>query len=403
MSARSLAHKTPLDRLMETAPSLEIWWDSSPLVYSTWANQLRSVHTQADPEILQAQLRRLYDPAHPQNTLFSGVTTNPPLSYQAIQDDPPRWMAWVEDYARQHPSLDSAGVAWELYKTIVRLGAETYLPVYQRSGFAYGHLSAQVNPYTFFDVDTMVAQALELHAISPNIAIKIPGSYEGVQAIQRLTSLGVSTNCTSGYSVPQFVAVAEAVQAGIQEARRTGVDLTGWRSVITYMSARWEAAPDFAAQAKEAGVELSPEDIRWAGVAIFKNAYRIFRQRAYPSKLLICSLRMGPKVDGILRCWHVEETAGADVIYTLPPPFLTELFTQGDHLAFTSRIWEDIPAQVMERLRKVPYFNAAYDPDGMQPPEFNQIQALRLTQKEFCGAMDKIVAFTQQALEATLA
>lgn len=400
MSVPLISHKTPLDRLMETAPSLEIWWDSSPLVYPTWANKLRAVHTQADPKILEDQLRRLYDPAHPEDTLFTGVTTNPPLSFQAIQDDPPRWTAWVEDYARQHPDLEASQIAWELYKTIVRLGAQAYLPVYERTGYAYGHLSGQVNPYTFFDEDTMVAQALELHALSPNIAIKIPGSYEGVGAIRRLTALGVSTNCTSGYSVPQFVAVAEAVQDGIMQARQNGVDLTGWRSVVTYMSARWEAAPNFLEQAKAAGVELSPEDIRWAGVAIFKNAYRIFRQRAYPSKLLICSLRLGPQVDGIMRCWHVEETAGADVIFTLPPPFLTELFTQGGHIEFAPRIWEDIPAEVMERLRKVPYFNAAYEPDGMQPPEFNQMQCLLLTQKEFCSAMDKIVAFTAQALEA---
>ena len=99
----------------------------------------------------------------------------------------------------------------------------------------------------------------------------------------QFSALGVPTNCTSGYSVPQFIAVAEAVQAGLLAARRAGVELTGWRSVITYMSARWEAAPDFSSQAKAAGVELSPEDIRWAGVAIFKHAYRIFRQRAYPT------------------------------------------------------------------------------------------------------------------------
>lgn len=400
MYTSSIPPKTILDRLLETSPNLEIWWDSSPLVYPSWVKKLRAASPQVEPQVLQAQLQRLYDPDHPETTLFTGVTTNPPLSFQAIQDDPARWTAWVTDHASRHPDEGAVQIAWELYKTIVSLGAETYLPVYERSGRAYGHLSAQVNPYAFFDSEAMVAQALELHALSPNIAIKIPGSYEGVQAIQRLTSLGIPTNCTSGYSVPQFVAVAEAVQAGLLAARRAGVDLTGWRSVITYMSARWEAAPDFAEQAKQAGLELTPEDVRWAGVAIFKNAYRIFRQRAYPSKLLICSLRLGPRVDGVMRCWHVEETAGADVIFTLPPPFLTELFTQADHLQFAPRIWEPIPAEVMSRLRRVPYFNAAYEPDGTAPPDFNRMQALLLTRKEFCAAMDKIIAFTEQALQA---
>jgi transaldolase len=393
--------ETVLDRLLRTAPGLEIWWDSSPLVYPSWTEKLIASFPEEAQEMLARQLRRLYDPQNSAATLFTGVTTNPPLSYHAIQDNPKRWSAWVTDFAARHPDLDAAQIAWELYKEIVRLGALEYLPVFERSDYSYGHLSAQVNPYTFFDTPKMVSQALELKALGPNIAIKIPGSYEGVQAIRKLTSLGVSTNCTSGYTVPQFIAVAEAVQAGLLEARANGVDLTGWRSVITFMSARWESAHEFDEGALQAGVSLSPEETRWAGIAIFKNAYRIFRQRSYPSKLLICSLRLGPVVDGEMRCWHVEETAGGRTIFTLPPPFLTELFTQARHMKFERRIRNHLPADVMTRLRKVPYFNAAYEPDGLDPEEFSQIPALLNTMKEFRAAMDKIVTFTTEAMRAS--
>ncbi len=399
MTASPEVKSTVLDRLLQTAPGLEIWWDSSPLVYPTWVQKLTATFSGYDSHILAAQLQRLYDPESVEKTLFTGVTTNPPLSYQAIQDNPNRWSAWVKTYFHDHADQDVAQIAWELYKEIVRLGASAYLPLFTHSGYTYGHLSGQVNPYSFFEGDLMLAQALELHSLSPNIAIKIPGTTEGVEIIQKLTARGISTNCTSGYTVPQFVAVAEAVQAGLLEARVNGVDLTGWRSVITFMSARWEGAVEFEQQAEQAGVQLSPEDIRWAGVAIFKHAYQIFRQRAYPSKLLICSLRLGPEVDGVMRCWHVEETAGSNAVFTLPPSFLTELFSRGSHLNFSARIWEDIPSEVMARLRKVPYFNSAYDPQGLTVSEFSQIPALLNTRKEFCNAMDKIVAFTQQALQ----
>ena len=401
MSPETLnAKESILDRLLRTAPGLEIWWDSSPLVYPSWAKKMISGFPENRKEILAEQLQRLYDPGNPQATLFTGVTTNPPLSYQAIQDDPARWAAWALHHAEHHPDQSAAQVAWEMYKEIVRLGAMIYLPVYERTDFCYGHLSAQVNPYTFFDANNMLNQALELKSLQPNIAIKIPGTREGVEVIRKLTALGVSTNCTSGYTVPQFIAVAEAVQAGLLEARRNGVDLTGWRSVITYMSSRWESAAEFVEQAQQLGVSLSPEDIRWAGVAIFKNAYRIFRERAYPSKLLICSLRLGPIVDGVMRCWHVEETAGGRVIFTLPPSFLRELFTQADHLNFEARIRKDIPADVMVRLRKVPYFASAYEPDGLGLDEFNQLPALQNTWVEFKAAMDKIVAFVEEAVRA---
>ena len=165
------------------------------------------------------------------------------------------------------------------------------------------------------------------------------------------------------------------------------------------MSARWESVTEFDNQAAQAGFELSLEDRRWAAVALFKQAYRIFRQRAYPSKLLICSLRMGPVVDGALRCWHMEETAGGNVVFTLPPSFLTELFTKGEHLAFEPRIRKDIPGDVMSRLQRVPYFRAAYEPDGLLPEEFNTLPPLLNTHKEFCGATEKIVAFAAAHME----
>lgn len=393
---------TILDRLLKTGSGVEIWWDSSPLVYPSWVKKLVASVPADRQENLADQLLRLYDPQNPKATLFTGVTTNPPLSYQAIQDDPERWSAWVAEFAYHHPEMDAKQIAWELYKEIVQTGAREYLPVYEATDYSYGHLSAQVNPYNVFDPDEMLKQALELRALGPNIAIKIPGSYEGVQVIRKLTALGVPTNCTSGYTVPQFIAVAEAVQDGLAEARANGVDLTGWRSVITFMSSRWESEPAFVEQAHQVGVELSPEDIRLAGVAIFKNAYRIFRQRAYPSKLLICSLRLGPVVNGETHCWHLEETTGGRVIFTLPPSFLTELFTEADHLDLEPRIRKDIPREVMARLQKVPYFKAAYEPDGIPPAEFNQIPALLSTMKQFSSAMDKISAFTAEAVSTSL-
>jgi transaldolase len=389
---------TILDRLRDTSSGLEIWWDSSPLVYPGWTKKLVATVAKDERQTLVQQLRRLYDPGRPAETLFTGVTTNPPLSYQAIQDDPARWSAWVVDYRLAHPGQDAAVLGWALYTEIVRLGAELFRPVYEASDYAYGHLSAQVDPYTFFDAEAMLSQALELKALGPNIAIKIPGTLEGMGVLARLTALGVSTNCTAAYTVPQFIAAADAVQAGLLVARTNRVDLTGWRSVVTYMSARWEGAPEFEQQAAEQGLTLSAEDRRLAGVAIFKNAYRIFRERAYPSKMLICSLRLGPVVDGSTRCWHLEETAGARAVFTLPPSFLTELFTKAGDLAFEPRIRHELPADVIERLRRIPYFNAAYQPDGLTPKEFDQLPPLLSTWKEFKEATDKIVAFAAQAI-----
>lgn len=389
-----------VERLLKTSPGLEVWWDSSPLVYQKWADQLISQSSPENQDSLRAQLTRLYDPAHPEKTLFRGVTTNPPLSLNAMKNDPARWEAWIKDYCQKHSGATVEEVFWALYKEIVRLGAETYLPVFRSSGYMYGYLSGQVDPRKFFDGELMLKQALELSALSPNVMVKIPGTTEGVNVIRELTARGISTNCTAGYVVPQFVAVAEAVQTGLVEARKNGVDLTHWRSVVTDMSARWENSEAFTEDAKAAGVELTLEDRRWAGVAIFKKAYRIYREMAYPSKMLICSVRMGPNSNGTVHCSHLEETAGASAVFTLPPNFLGELFTQGQNLQFEPRIWDEIPSDVMERLEKISYFKRSFEPDGYSQMEFNTIPSLVSTFKEFSGATQKMVDFVCERMPA---
>jgi transaldolase len=387
-----------LDRLAHTSPETEIWWDSSPLVYQSWAGKMLAA---AEPEKRTAltELLHRYDPRSPA-TLFRGVTTNPPLSLAVMQDDPERWTQWITRYLHERPYQSVEEVFWALYLEIVRLGADALHPLFEASGCRYGYVSGQVDPRLAFNAKRMLQQAIELSALAPNVMVKVPGTTEGLAVLEQLTARGIPTNCTLGFVVPQFVAVAEAVQSGLLQARTNGVDLTRWRSVVTDMCVRWENAPEFELQAAQAGVDLTLERKRWASVAIFKRAYQIFRARAYPSKMLLCSVRMGPTENGKLRSFHLEETAGADVVITLPPVFLTELLTQGEHIGFEQRIWEDIPDQEMDYLQRIPYFNQGYEIDGIAPDQFNTLPPLLSTYHEFAAATEKMVAFVRERVTA---
>lgn len=387
-----------LERLAKTGPGLELWWDSSPLVYENWQNKLVDTATADKRDLLAAQLKRLYDPLNPAASVFRGVTTNPPLSLNAMKDNPEYWQTWVHDYHLKHPYEDVEQVFWALYKEIVKRGAEAFMPIYQASGYKYGHLSGQLDPRVAFDYETMLAQALELSQLSPNVMIKVPGTKEGVQVIRELTSRGISTNSTLCFVVSQFVAVAEAVQDGLLEARRKGVNLSGWRSVVTQMSARWENAKEFDRDAEVNEVRLDESLKRLASIAIFKRAHLIFRWRAYPSKMLICSLRMGPVENQQQRVWHLELTAGADAVFTLPPDYIAQLITQADHLTFQPRIWEEIPETAQVLLRRVPYFRRGFDEDGYTLEEFNTLPPLVSTYNQFSAATEKMVDFVRQAL-----
>jgi transaldolase len=392
-----------LERLQEANPDAEIWWDSSPLVYRNWSAGIVEKAPSEKRDLWRSQLNRLFDPDNPGETLFRGVTTNPPLSHNAIKDDPKTWAEIVKGLIQENPDNGVEEIFWMTYKQIVKRGAEYFMPVWERSEHTYGYLSGQVDPRDVYDLERMCSQALELAELSPNVMIKCPGSREGYELIEQLTARGIATNNTLAFTVPQFCACMEAVQRGLAKARENKVDMYRWRSVITHMSARYGTLGDLKTQAEARGMDLNEADIRWAELAIFKRGYRILEEKGYPNKMLMCSMRISPSMDdGSAVSWHIEKIAGGDVIYTCPPKYIGELMEVEDKMRpfDPEAIWEEPPKEVLNRLMRLPYFVQAYEPDGMTKDQFNKQAALVATAAEFSKATRATVDFVAQQFQA---
>ncbi len=389
------------ERLVDISPGMEIWWDSSPVIFENWCKKILAKADPADRENLQQQFNRMYDTENPLNQLFRGVTTNPPLSLQAIQDDPPYWEKVTKDILAENPGLDKEGLFWELYKTVVKRGSDMYLPLFEASNYKAGFLSGQVDPRSVFDKDAMMRQAEEIAAINPNVMIKIPGTKQGYDVIEYLTSKGIATNNTLTFVLPQLVDCANSVKRGLETAKKNGVDLSRWRSVITHMESRYGDLGGLRDFASEKGIELSDGEVRLAELAIFKKAYKYLIDNKLPSKMLSCSLRIGPTVDGQDRIWHMEEKAGASIVVTCPPGFIDEvIFLPGvEKITFEKdRILEDIPQDVMDKLMRIPYFERAYSEDGYTRDEYNTHPSLQRTAEQFSKATEEMVAFAGKCL-----
>ncbi len=389
------------ERLVDISPGMEIWWDSSPVIFENWCKKVLEKADPADRENLQQQFNRMYDTENPLSQLFRGVTTNPPLSLQAIQDDPPYWEKVTKDILAENPGLDKEGLFWELYKTVVKRGSDMYLPLFEASNYREGYLSGQVDPRSVFDKDAMIRQAGEIAAINPNVMIKVPGTKQGYEVIEYLTSKGIATNNTLTFILPQLVDCANSVKRGLETARKNGVDLSRWRSVITHMEGRFGNLGGLKDFAKEKGIELNDGEIRLAELAIFKKAYKYLKDNNLPSKMLSCSLILGPVVDGENRIWHLEEKAGADIVMTCPPSFINQvIFLPGvEKIALEKdRILEDIPQDVMDKLMRVPYFERGYSEDGYTRDEYNTHPSLQRTAEQFSKATEEMVAFAGKCL-----
>jgi transaldolase len=391
------------ERLVDISPGMEIWWDSSPVIFENWCKKILEKADPGDRDLLKAQFSRMYDRDNPMSQLFRGVTTNPPLSLQAIQDDPAYWEKVAKDLLAENPGLDTEALFWELYKTVVKRGSDMYLPLFEASNYREGYLSGQVDPRSVFDKDAMIRQAEEIAAINPNVMIKVPGSKQGYEVIEHLTAKGIPTNNTLTFVFPQLKDCADTVKRGLETAQKNGVDLSKWRSVITHMEGRFGnlgGLKDFAA---EQGVELSDGEIRLAELAVFKKAYKYLKDNNLPSKMLSCSLIVGPTVDGQNRIWHMEEKSGADVVVTCPPSFIDKvLFLPGvENISFEKdRILEDIPRDLMDKLMRVPYFERGYSADGYSRDEYNTHPALQKTAEQFSKATEEMVAFAGKCLQA---
>lgn len=388
------------ERLLALNPETELWWDSSPVVFPAWRD--RMIARFPGRPGLPAQLDRLFDKNNPARSLVAGVTTNPILALQALEARPDLFRPLITRLATEWPHADSEVIYWKTYLEVVRVGAQALLPQWEQTGGARGYLSGQVDPRHAGNEELMFRQALEIAAQGPNVMVKCPGTAAGIRVIRRLTALGVATNCTLSFILPQFVAVSDAVQTGLAEARAAGVRLYRWRSVITQMLARFEERPAFEESARAAGVALGPDDRRWAGISLFHRAQAALRRRGYPGKLLLCSMRRGPALGGRDRYWHVEKTAGHATVYTCPPDCLADLLDLQDHLELRAQPHDPTPADVRERLERVPYFAEAVAED-MNPEHFATLPASLFTLRQFSEATEKTVAYVRRITPATAA
>jgi transaldolase len=247
----------------------------------------------------------------------------------------------------------------------------------------------------------MISQAHEIRALAPNVMIKVPASTQGVDVVRALTAEAIPTNTTTCFTVPQVMAVAKAAVEGLALAAKNKVDTKRWRAVITLMLARLTERPIIDEQARAYGVDLTPIDKKWFGLAVFKRSYRLLEEGGFPSKLLLCSVRPGPVVAGREAFWDVEEVAGGNIVYTLPPYGLTPMFRMADSLVFEPEaIYREVPAASMKRILALPYGLQSYEPNGMSVDQFNSHPATLFTVAEFSKSASGLEDYVAARLAA---
>lgn len=356
-----------VERLKRNDPCSEVWWDSSTAVYAPYKNHLLDKYPSA-----VAHIEQLMPDDFSPTRGFCSVTTNPRLVTAVILDKREYWASRFN-----LASLSPAELRKKLYNEVITEGAAALSPLWVQSAQAEGWICAQVEPVDVRCTERMTARGLELQQLAPNVMVKVPGSLEGLATVESLVAQGGSVNITFCFTVSQFQAGIHAIERGMATARSNGVDTRHCKYVITFMIGRFSCQPEFALQATERGLALSPEELRWAELMIYEQIQALVAASNVPVKTLLSSIKVDVDERGNKHCWHLEKTGLTTTCYTLTPDVVEFLIERESHGKPVSPAAEPLqpPPSTFAKLIRIPYFCEAYFIDSIEPYDFGNHEA----------------------------
>jgi len=314
-----------------------------------------------------------------------GATANPTIVVDNWKKDPERWRRRVRELAAQLPEATEVELGWAIVEEMSREGAALLMPAFERFGGRQGRLSMQTNPTYWRSFEPMLAQGVHFMSVAPNIIVKFPATRVGIAVMEEATYRGVSVNCTVSFSVAQAVAAAEAVERGLARREAEGLPTADMGPVITIMVGRVE---DWLKVLVERdGTIVHPAALAYSGVAVFKRAYAIFRERGFRARLLAAAIR---------HHLHWSEFVGGDVIVTLPAAWQRRF--NASSVEVRERIDDPVePAYVDQLLAAFPDFRRAYEPNGLAIDDFDTFPPSVRTLRSFIASYHDLLAAVTDA------
>lgn len=312
-----------------------------------------------------------------------GATCNPVIALAAIKADAQTWVGRIREYAAQHPTATEDEIGWAMVKMLSVEAAELLKPAFDKYNGVNGRLSIQTDPRFYRDTESLIEQATQFAALAPNMIVKIPVTTAGVEAFEEVTYRGVSVNATVSFTLPQAIAVAEAVERGLRRREAEGLDVSTMGPVCTIMVGRTDDW--MRASAERDQITVDPGITEWAGVAVFKKTYRLYQERGYRTRLLSAAFR---------NHMHWSQMIGGNVV--ISPPFGWQKRFNASGIEPTHRLDDPVDPRIVEDLYdNFPEFRKAYDEDGLAPADFTGYGATVRTLRQFLAANNELEEFVR--------
>ena len=288
----------------------------------------------------------------------TGLTSNPTIYDHAIKNND-FYDETIRQKMREGKSQEE--LFFELALEDLTQSADLFRPIYDATDGVDGWVSLEVSPLLAYDTARSIKEAAELHgrAKRPNLFIKIPGTREGLPAIEETIFAGVPVNVTLLFSREQYIAAAKAYMRGIERRIEAGLD-PEVGSVASLFIGRWDKAV----------MGKVPEELQnRLGIAIAKQTYKAYQDLlasprwqklagagAQPQRILWASTgTKDPKASDVL---YIEALAAPNTINTIPEETLLAF---ADHGAVNDVLPIDggDAEEILARFTKIGVDNAA--------------------------------------------
>ena len=357
VARREVTYRSPLHEMTQTTPTC-LWNDSADLDELKYAIENGAV----------------------------GATCNPVIALGILKKEMTVWRPRIQQLMRELPGATEDQVGWKLIEEVSVRAAKLLEPAFAAHAGRNGRLSIQTDPRLYRDAGAIVEQAVRFDALAPNMIVKIPATKAGITAIEEATSRGISINATVSFTLPQCLAVAEAVERGLRRREAEGKDIKAMGPVCTIMVGRLDDWLKVVLDRRD--ITVDPGILEWAGVAVFKKAYGIFRERGYRLRLLSAAFR---------NHMHWSELIGADAVIS-PPSAWQKRFNAGD-IQVRSRIGDPVDPEIVDSLLgHFPDFRRAHSEDGLTVEEFDSFAPTVRTLRQFIAACTDLAGLVRDVM-----
>ncbi|MBI9102700.1 MAG: hypothetical protein JEY99_09805 [Spirochaetales bacterium] len=303
-----------------------------------------------------------------------GCTTNPSYVYKLFssREDYEYVLSIIDELIPNEKN--NSVVASKVQRAMVSRLSSLFLPLYDGSNGKQGLVTIQGDPFYEDDFKNIIEDGIENRKLGKNIAVKIPVTIPGIEAISYFVQQDIPTMATEIMGLSQAVSICDAYQKASEKSGKTPL------FYVTHITGILD--DHFKRVVAERGINLSSDALKFAGLSIAKRQYTLMKERAYPGVMI---------GGGARKLEDFTEFVGGDLHITINWNGMAEVLIDKD-LPVESRIEASFPESMIEELKgTLPDFSRAYDIDGMSPEDFYDYGGVELFRSSFMKGWQQLL------------